>query len=161
MSYSIKFDKCLPQDLTIESIDDILYRIGLSLDSIRDRPKRPKIFHPIIVFIVVLIFAIKEMTIFSLKESHSQWFPVLGSYGHLLGGIRRHLSLPLTLFSILSLSSQLIYYYNERNGIKPTFLRVFKMMSGLVTPKSIGLTDEQHIRNVKNSSIWIYIIGLE
>ena len=50
-----------------------------------------------------------------------------------------------TLLLVLSLSSQLIYYYNQINGIKPTFLRVFQMMSSLVTPNNIGLTDEQHI----------------
>ena len=41
-------NKCLPPELTIESVDDILYRIGLSFDSIRDRPKRKLFYHPLI-----------------------------------------------------------------------------------------------------------------
>ncbi len=30
-------------------------------------------------------------------------------------------------------------------GIKPTYFKVFEMMSGLVSPKSIGLTDNEEI----------------
>ena len=56
----------------------------------------------------------------------------------------------ISLISLLPISIQLIYYYNYRNGIKPTFLRVFQMMSGLVSPKSLGLTDEQQIRKLLN-----------
>ena len=45
----------------------------------------------------------------------------------------------------MAITSQLIYYYNYKNDIKPTFLKVFEMMSGLVSPKSIGLTNEKQI----------------
>ena len=55
-----------------------------------------------------------------------------------------------TRFSLFPLTSQLIYYYNHRNGIKPTFLRVFQMMSGLVSPKSLGLTDGEEIKRLLN-----------
>jgi hypothetical protein len=34
------------------------------------------------------------------------------------------------------------------NGIKPTFLKVFEMMSGLVSPNSIGLTNAGQIRKL-------------
>ena len=46
---------------------------------------------------------------------------------------------------LISILSQLINYYNYRNGIKATDLRVFQMISGLITPKSIGITDKQLI----------------
>ena len=46
---------------------------------------------------------------------------------------------------IFVISNQLIYYYNYCKGIEPTFLSVFEMMSGLVTPNSIGLSDPQSV----------------
>src|SRR6185437_9962312 len=41
-------------------------------------------------------------------------------------------------FCILCL---LLNYYNYMNGIKPTDLSVFEMISGFIAPKSIGLCD--------------------
>ena len=140
----ISLNKVIPPELKIESIDDILYRIGLPLDSIRDRPKRKWFFKPIIVFTFLSIYLVKEVIIISLNEENDLIFKILGSHGYLLG-MRKHLALVIILFSILVLSCQWIYYYNQRSGIKPTFLRVIQMMSGLVTPKSIGLTDEKQI----------------
>ena len=45
----------------------------------------------------------------------------------------------------MTITSQLVYYYNYKRGIKPTFVRVFQMMSGLVTPSSVGLYRETDI----------------
>ena len=141
--------KCLPPELTIESVDDILYRIGLCLTSVRDRPKRPKLFHPLIAFTYVLIFTIKEVFVLFLISLSSENklllaqildFHVIRAEGYCSGCV--------ILTAILSLSSQLIYYNNYRKGIEPTFLHVFQMMSGLVPPKSLGLSDEAEIRKL-------------
>ena len=137
----------LPNDLIIESIDDILYGIGLPIDSVIPQPKRKWFFHPILVFSFVSFYLIKELISSLLSDENELYFKVMGNYGHFMG-IRRTLSLAFVLFSSFILSSQLIYYYNQRNGIKPTFLRVFKMMSGLVTPKNVGLTDVKYIRKL-------------
>ena len=144
-------NKCLPPELTIEFVDDILYRIGLSFDSVRDQPKRAKIFNPLIIFAFLTMFSIKEFITILLDEENDQTFEIIGSLGYLMG-IRLYASIALLLFSILASSSQLIYYYNYRNGIKPTFLRVFQMMSGLVSPKSLGLTDEREIKMLLNKT---------
>ncbi|CAG2102872.1 unnamed protein product [Medioppia subpectinata] len=39
-----------------------------------------------------------------------------------------------------------------RNGIKPTFLGVFQMMSGLVSPKSVGLTNQSEVNRLLRRS---------
>ena len=137
----------IPANLRVDSVDDILYKIGLCFTSVRDRPKRKRIYHPMIVFTFVSMYLTKEMTIICLNNEEVLLMKQLGSYGHLLG-IRWLLGVVIMLFSILSLISQLIYYNNYRNGINPTFLRVFQMMSGLVSPKSLGLTDQREIRKL-------------
>ena len=60
------------------------------------------------------------------------------------------MSLIQILFLISVLITQIIYYNNYRNGIKPSFLRVFQMMSGLVTPTSLGLQNEKQITKLIN-----------
>src|SRR6201995_4702777 len=47
------------------------------------------------------------------------------------------------MLSIFILSSQLINYYNYMNGRKPTDLKVFHMISGFISPKSIGINDRK------------------
>ena len=143
----LDLNKCLPPELTIESVDDILYRIGLCLTSVRDRPKRKLIDHPLIVFIIISLSLTERLITFSLSEENDLIFKMLSDMGYFIG-VRQHFGAVLILNSSLLLSSQLIYYNNYRNGIKPTFLRVFQMMSGLVSPKSLGLTDEEEVRKL-------------
>ena len=45
--------------------------------------------------------------------------------------------------AIIAQSSQLLNFYNFMNGIKPRDLSVFSMLSGLITPISIGIHDKQ------------------
>ena len=132
-------NKCLPPELTVESVDDILYRIGLSFDSIRDRPKRKFIDHPLIAFTVVIIFMIERLITVSVSDKNELIIRALGETGYFIG-VRREFGTYFIVICVLILSSQMIYYYNYRNGIKPTFLRLFQLMAGLVPPKAIGLT---------------------
>ena len=149
--------KCLPPELTVESVDDILYRIGLSFDSIRDRPKRKLKDHPIFVLIVNLIILIKDIIAVSLEEENDIGFKIVGAYGYFIG-LRKQMCLLSYLMTSLIAGSQLIYYYNYRNGIKPTFLRVFQMMSGLVSPKSLGLTDGKEVTKLVKTMKRLYWI---
>ena len=153
-------NNCLPPEMTVQSVEDILHRIGLTLNSTKSYPKRKLFFNPIIIFTFMSLFIVREGVITLINEENDLILKVLGSYGYLIG-MKREFSILLLLFSILSLSFQLIYYYNYRNGIKPTFLRVFQMMSGLVSPKSLGLTDEQQIRKLlKRTNILLKFFNL-
>ena len=69
---------------------------------------------------------------------------ILGDFPTLLGvGINMHL--PGLSFYLFNFFTLLVYYINYWKGIEPTFLRVFAMLSGLVTPNSVGLTDTQSL----------------
>ena len=137
-------NKCLPPELTVQSVDDILYRIGLSFNSLRDQPKRHKFFNPFIKFSFLSIYLLREVIVISLNEENDLLFKIMGSFCHLMG-VRPHISLPLILASIMILSFQIIYFHNHLIGIKETYLEVFRMISGSVPPIRLGLTNENQI----------------
>ena len=77
-------------------------------------------------------------------------------FGHLFFG---HLIYGLLIFGLLIvfnqvvlnwplIGSQLIYYYNFKRGIKPSFLRLFRMMAGRLPPVSVGITDQEQLRKL-------------
>ena len=70
----IDVNKCLPPELTIESVDDILYRIGLYFTSFRVRPKLHFIDHPLNASIILLLFLIQRVITLLLSEKHHQIF---------------------------------------------------------------------------------------
>src|ERR1700712_4722140 len=103
----------------------------------------------------MITFTVQRIITTSIDEQNDLVFRMFGDMGHFIG-FRKNLGTVFILFSILILSSQMIYYNNYRNGIKPTFLRVFQMMSGLVSPKSLGLREEQGVQIlVKRTTILV------
>ncbi|CAG2111678.1 unnamed protein product [Medioppia subpectinata] len=80
-----------------------------------------------------------------LHDVNPYLYTIFGGFWYYIG-VRVHLDIMWNVTFILVLSSQALYYYNYRNGIKPTFLRVFQMMSGYISPNSVGLTNGTEIR---------------
>ena len=78
-------NKCLPPELTIQSVEHILHRIGLTLHSTKSYPKRKLMFNPIFIFTFCSLFITKELIVISLDEKNDITFKVLGSVGYLLG----------------------------------------------------------------------------
>ena len=57
---SMDVNKCLPPELTVQSVEHILHRIGLTLDSTKSYPKRKLFFNPKIIFTFNLLFILRE-----------------------------------------------------------------------------------------------------
>ena len=114
---SAKFnpEECLPKHLVVKDVDDVLYRIGLCLTSVKEQPIRRSIDNPTLAFVITLIFMIEKVITCSLTEDNQLVFRMLGSTGQLLG-IRIH-DLFFILCSLLSLVSQMIYYYNHKQSL--------------------------------------------
>ena len=151
----IKVERVLPPELTVDSIDDILYSIGLSHESVRDRPKRSTIHNPILIFVVVFTQLItKIMTYFNDDE----WtLLLLADFGHYLG-IKYTISNDLIIVSSITIFMQSVYFYNYKRKIKPTFVRVFQVMSGSVTPCSVGLTRERQVMALLRIAKWLTVL---
>jgi len=135
--------KLLPQNIIIRSAETHLYRIGLCLTS-KSQTKRSRFHNPLLVFIVNIIVLLRISISLLLPEDNSHKFIVFGDFAYFIG-LRYYFNSSYVLCILLVLSSQLIYYYNYKNDIKPNYLKVFEMMSGLISPKSIGLTNKQQI----------------
>ena len=146
----------LPQNLVIVSAETYLYRIGLSLTT-KSYVKRPKLNHPLLVFIVTVISIIKIAISLFFSENNKYYFIIVGDFGYFFG-VRFHFNISAILYMLLALSSQLIYYYNYKNDIKPNFLKIFEMISGFVSPKSIGLSNEKEILHLLKVSKFLFII---
>ena len=142
----VDVNKELPKGLTYSLADFHLYRIGLCLTKDKKLLKKRKAFNnPLIVFIVFLIFlSLKTCALSYNDDTDRKVFVILGDFGHFMG-IRVDYDIMFILITLLAIFSQIIYWYNFRIGVEPTFLRLFQMMSGSISPKSIGLVDGYQI----------------
>jgi hypothetical protein len=55
-------------------------------------------------------------------------------------------------FNLLALFSQLLHYWKYYKNESPSYLKPFEMVSGLVSPKSIGLMDRENINELLKKS---------
>ena len=115
--------------MLIESVDDILYVNGLCFTSTQPIPKRKLFYNPYIGFAFIALHFLRELVILSINGENDLMLKIFGSFGHMLG-IREHMTKCFLLADLVILSSKLIYYYNYKKGVKPTFLRLFQMISG-------------------------------
>src|SRR5882724_7344531 len=139
---SIDLSKVLPQELVISGADSHVYRIGLSLFKPKYYVKRSLFYKPIVVFIYTLIFSIKLLfSIYVLKYNSPKIHLYLGDIAYFIK-IGKEGNVTCLLVISYPMIFQFIHYYNYRNGIKPMDLRVFQMISGLISPKSIQINDK-------------------
>ena len=138
-------DQLLPKELVLKSADSHLYRIGLCVPTDDSYIKRKFIQKPIFILAVILIETCKIIVFSSYSSAISEKSRVyLGDYGELtrMGNFYR---LIVGTYISVTICSMAIHYWNNKNGVNPTYLLVFKMMAGLVPPKTVGLTDETQI----------------
>ena len=135
----------LPKSLQIYSAENQLYRIGLCLKPPKIYVKRHLFSKPIFIAFILWYYLITNVILLINNGKNELIVLIFGDFSHILEfGIQYKITMISTLIFIIS--NQLIYYYNYWKGIEPTFLSVFEMMSGLVTPNSIGLSDPQSVR---------------
>ena len=138
-------NKFLPSDMVIEGVDDILYDIGLSFTSVRDHQKNRKFIHnPIMLTTINTFMLANKLSCLFIDESDELKLKLLGEAGHYFG-IKNILCIMGCLVTIIMLFSQWVYYNNYKHGIEPSFLKVFQMISGSVTPSSVGLNSDVDI----------------
>jgi hypothetical protein len=147
---SFDTNKVLPQNIVLKGAENHLYRIGLNLIS-NGPEKRNVLYNPLLIFNLNIAIVIKSIVSVLKPEENGKLLIIIGDFAHFFGA-KTHLNLIIILSTILALNSQLISYYNYKNGIKQTYLKVFDMMSGLISPKSIGLTNKEHIYKLMKES---------
>ena len=147
----IQTDRVLPPELCIQSIDDILYSIGLCHHSVRDRPERSLINKPLIILLVNII----TLLLRTVANTTDDKLVILltADVGYLIG-VKEHLNMAIVITTMISLFSQLVYYYNHCIGVKPTFIRVIQVFSGSITPSSVGLNNRTDVIQLLKIAKW-------
>ena len=79
----IQTDRVLPPELCIQSIDDILYSIGLCHHSVREIPERSVINKPLIITIVNIIMLMFRFV--SITTDNKLIILLTADLGHLIG----------------------------------------------------------------------------
>jgi len=146
MSNNFNASKLLPKKWLITSAGTHFYRIGLSAFKMTNY-KRPVIYTPFYIFIIMLLQLIRSRVSIVLPEKSYSFYLFLGDFTHFMG-IRIQCQIALGLIMLQCILSQLVYFYNYMKGIRPTNLGIFHVMSGLITPQSIGLTDITVLRKL-------------
>jgi len=111
---SFDVNKPLPQSIALKSIDNHLYRIGLSLISKNDE-KRSRFYNPLLILIVNIICLIKCIVSLILSEENEKLLIINGDFAHFLRS-KTHLNVAAFIAFLLALMQQLIYYYSSNKG---------------------------------------------
>ena len=144
-------NKLLPSDMVIEGVDDILYDIGLSLTSVREnQKKRMFIYNPRLLFAINIFILVTKLACLFIDDSNEFVLKLLGEGGQYYG-IKNNVCSIICLATIIMLFSQWVYYNNYKHGIEPSFLKVFQMISGSVTPFSVGLNSDMNVISLMNN----------
>jgi hypothetical protein len=142
-------DKPLPSVIAIKSAESHLYRIGLSLFPSGSQT-RNRYHNPFFVSFIICVSIIKCLIVILMKEDKYRLL-LIGDFAHFLNA-RYFMNTCLILWGILALISQLLHYWKYYKNESPSYLKPFEMISGLVSPKSIGLINKEDINQLLNKS---------
>ena len=151
----IQTDRVLPPELCIQSIDDILYSIGLCHHSVREIPERSLINEPLIITIVIIIQLLFRIVANTTDNKLIILFTA--DVGYLIE-VKEFGNIIVILASIMELLFQMVYYYNHCIGVKPTFIRVFQVFSGSITPSNVGLNNSTQVRQLLKIAKWLPLL---
>ena len=136
--------KPIPISLRVESASRHLYIRGLSY--IQNGPKkRHFIYKPKVIFGVFFTYLIRNVVLISTSgDVNRRLVTVLADFGYYLN-IQFVVNVASAVCCMLGMATMIIYWINYKRRIVPTFLRVFDMICGQISPKDIGLTSEEQV----------------
>ena len=136
---SIDTNKRLPPELRVGSAGSHLYGIGLSLYPFGDQ-KRHSVYKPLLVFAITIHIFVRNIIPQIMQQMDQKVYLFIGDFAYFTG-VPLHLNMTVSLIVFISMLSQCLNYYNYKRGIKPNDLNVFRMLSGYISPNSIGIGD--------------------
>jgi len=156
MDIRIDPDRNLPENIAIKSAGSHLYLIGLSNFRIGSKI-RSKFHNPVFIFAINLIELIRFILSLLFSHRYSIIRTLIADAAYYLDAILHMNSATLTL-AILALSTQIHNYFNPN---ELSFLKPLRMISGSITPRSVGITQIQDIKSLlKMTKISFFISHL-
>ena len=136
--------KPIPVNLRVEWASRHLYIRGLS--HIPNGPeKRHFIYNQKLVFGVSFTFVIRSIVLITTSgDLNRRLVTVFADVSYYLK-LQLVLNAVATIVGMYIMVNMIIYWDNHRRGIVPTFLVLLEMISGQISPKSIGLTSEAQV----------------
>ena len=154
----IDVNKVLPSYLVIKSAGSDLYRIGLSLFPFGSQ-KRKRLYNPLYIIILDLIHVIKIIISLLTNDDNNSLFLYIGDFAYFIDKESRiHLYRAMIFCIFIMFNSQLINFWYYNKDIKPSYLKPFEMMSGLVSPQSIGIRNKEVVYKLLNKSKILFSI---
>jgi len=149
----------LPQNMILKSAGSHFYRIGLSLFPFGSE-KRKRLFNPYFITIIISFSLLKSMLSLLIPEddNYYKYRILFGDWVYFMKA-RLHITITQIIYGLIALISQLLNYWYYKNNISPSYLKPFEMMSGLVSPQSIGLSNREDIEKLLKRSRFLFFIS--
>ena len=147
----------LPSQYRIPLASSQFFRIGLSFDPPKVPVKRLWLSKPLGAALVIWSFLLIQIILLLNSGNNRLIVIIFGDFSTMMG-FGFYYKIGGSIWTVMNISVQLIYYYNHSKGIKPTFLAVFDMLSGLISPESIGLTDKLTLKKLCQRSKTLFSI---
>ena len=143
----INVNRVIPIELVTLSASNELYRIGLlyTRSQYEQGVSRSQIYHPKLINSTLGIYLIQLVLVTFIVPNEYRIIKIMFGDLAYLQGVPKHINIFGINFVILNILFRVLYYYNYKRGIKPTFLSLFDMFAGYMTPKQIGLTDRHQV----------------
>ena len=141
--------KPLPSVIALKCAENHLNRIGLSLFSFGSHP-RNRFHNPFSISFIISVQILKCITAILMEEDKYKLL-LIGDFGYFLN-CRHFMSSTVILWSCLALFSQMLHYWKYYKNENPSYLKPFEMISGMVSPKSIGLTNNKESDKLLNET---------
>ena len=149
MDDTIVVSKTIPAKYQIDLSGDHLYYIGLSLFPLRETKRKP--FHnPYFFFVFALFHTSRCIVAMLLPPEADRIFFAIGDYPHYMN-IGFHYNICYMFCGFITIAIQCLHFWYRLRDIRP-IMRPFEMMSGLVTPKSIGLNNVNDVESLLKRS---------
>ena len=134
-------------------MENILYKIGLSLDSNNSSVKRGLLNNPVLIFINTVIILL--FTIISLLTNDINVLIIIGDIGHVLH-FKVHQAIIMIICCSMIIAYQIISFIAHRRGERLPFINLMQALSGSLNPRSIGIRNQSEFNRLKKVSKRLY-----
>ena len=143
---------CLPENLRIPSSGQHFYKFGFSLNN-NGFTGRKGIYHPVLAFVVPAILTVRFgwSTATTADIMSRQFHLMIGDFGYFMG-LKSHLNATAFLVFLVAVVSHTIHSVNYYMGKPERCMAVFNMMSGRISPATVGLTNPTTIKTILRKS---------
>ena len=146
----------LDRKTRIECAGIHLYKIGLSLEP-DSRVRRNIYRNPVLCFVFQCCYLIRSIFLL-FYPGDLNLYRKMGDFGFIFGTME-HLEFAVISTILLSFESQILNYVTHQKGVRPSYFRLFDMLSGQIPPKDLGLNSERIVEEILRKTRLLYIIG--